>query len=284
MNHIDNGAFDLRLGWLDTFLSLAHHLDYAAAGKELDVPAARVRKRIAQLEEWLGRDLLDTHQETPSLDLPFAEEFMLTAIEALTMFDAASRHPLGRTPQRERALLRLADLRTFLAVADKKNYDLAAREIDQTTGNIRRTVHRLEHVLGRKLITGHMWVEVPPEAADFVVTAREIITRLQALRAPIHLANIAAMIRKYRPVLQSNIGIWKRRKRLGKDAKIDLEITEQKLYVMDRCLAEIEEIIPPPPRRSTSAAHIDMDEFLRTREQRAASTDGNEGKDTDDAN
>lgn len=268
---MDVGALDLRLGWLEAFLSAAHYQDYQLAGDELEMPAATVKVRVQRLEGWLRRILLLEHQHGLELADAVADEFAILAVGILTRFDdacAVLRHDI---PVNGRSNLSLRDLQTVLNLAGENSYKVAAKYPEDVTP-VRRAVKRLEAVFGRKIFSGYAKVIVLPDADCIVKTCGQIVQQLQDFRAPLQNNDTpreTAARYLSRPAkaayvdLSANISVWEGRGRLKPAAKRDLEASLRLRDAYRSLLDECERTIGPPP--STSATHIDMDAFFRER-------------------
>jgi DNA-binding transcriptional LysR family regulator len=176
------------LGWIQAFMCVADHLDYALAGQDLGINANRAKQRVHKLGGWLGKVLFNDHPI--QLTAGDGEAFIPIAWAVLQKADAACPAQKDETTAdyfARRAAkiseIHLDDLERFLSVAQQGSYKGAASILDCDVTTVQRSIQALEDVTGSRLFSGRSILALTDDGVTFRDTAGYIAQALNDFRA-----------------------------------------------------------------------------------------------------
>ncbi len=180
-------AKDLRLIWLQTFLSAAAYGTLEAAAEELGIHATNVRDRIENLERSLGIALLET---SPRVGLmKDGDDFVTVALSVIKIFDdfrCGSPHQYHTNYLSGVGSLTVSDLHIFCVVCSSRSRKDAQHHLGISISTISRVISKVESSLNiGSLFTGRSFVAITPEGERVHIAFSKVLQTLSEFRGTI---------------------------------------------------------------------------------------------------
>jgi len=163
---------DIRLGWLQRFLSVAKHRNIAKAARECAIDPTALSDSIQRLEEALDRILIIP---TTGRLTVMGRSFTSIAEKALA---------LARYSPRNSSKVSAGWLQATIAVAEHGTYVQAAEALSWERYRVMRGVKELEQWIGDKLLYSNGGIKLTDKGQELLPVMLQTIQLLEDSRGP----------------------------------------------------------------------------------------------------
>lgn len=180
---------DVRMGWVGSFVATARCLDYTTVAREMGVSSSKVKRDVRSLEASLHKLLIldDGPLQLYEIDgagfLPIAHEILDCLRECIS--SAAQNTGKAAVSMEKLGGIRVSEMKSFSAVIDHSNYDMAAYELGCSYGKVRDDVKKVQSAFSLRMVTGYRDLHINPVAHIISAEFKQVNKLIDSYRAAI---------------------------------------------------------------------------------------------------